>query len=244
MRSIGRAFSLVLPLFIVACGVDPSPTAVVGQRSSALSSATVSTDSAAYAPGTTITVTYAGLPGNARDWIAIAAAGSANTSFVAYVYTNGQTSGTASFMAPAAGSYVARAFENDGYTLLAESFVFTSGPTIATDQSAYALGATITVTYAGLPGYPLDWIAIAAAGSADTSFVAYVYTNGQTSGTATFMAPAAGSYVARAFQNNMFTLLAESSPFTVGPTISTDQATYAPGVTITVTYAEIGRAHV
>jgi ABC-type sulfate transport system substrate-binding protein len=206
--------------------------------------ATISTDQSSYNNGSTITVSYAGLPGNLHDWIAIAPAGSPFTSHVAFVFTNGMTSGTAMFSAPAAGSYVARAFANDDEILLAESAPFTvnagpMGPTISTDQSSYNNGSTITVSYAGLPGNYHDWIAIAPAGSPFTSHVAFVFTFGQTSGTATFSAPAAGSYVARAFANDDEILLAESAPFTVnaGATISTDQSSYNSGSTITVSYA-------
>ena len=157
-----------------------------------------------------------GCPATYHDWIAIAPAGSPNTSVLAFVFTNGQTSGTATFSAPADGSYVARAFANDDYILLAESAAFTvSSTTISTDQSSYTSGSTITVTYAGLPGNLHDWIAIAPAGSPNTSVLAFVFTNGQTSGTATFTAPADGSYVARAFANDDYILLAESAAFTV-----------------------------
>jgi hypothetical protein len=105
------------------------------------------------------------------------------------------------------------------YTLLAESSAFTVAtgtgtPTISTDQSTYTTGATVTVTYAGLPGNAKDWIAIAPAGSANTSYVDFAYTNGQISGTATFVAGAPGIYVARAFTNNTYNLAAESAVFT------------------------------
>jgi hypothetical protein len=89
-------------------------------------SAAVSTNASSYTTGATVTVSYSGLPGNAKDWIAIAPSGSANTSWVAWVYTNGQVSGTATFTAPAAGTYVARAFVNDTLTLLAQSATFTT----------------------------------------------------------------------------------------------------------------------
>ena len=243
-HSLGRAVSSVLLLFVASCGVDPSPSSSVELTTSALGGPSITTDSLTYAPGATITVTYAGLPGNALDWVAIAAAGSADTTFVAWVYTNGQISGTATFVAPAAGSYVARAFQNNGFTKLAESSAFTvaSSTAISTDKSSYTSGATVTVTYAGLPGNATDWIAIAPSGSAATSYVAWMYTNGKTSGTATFVAPAAGSYVARSFTNNTYNLAAESAAFTVTSgtataTISTDKSSYAFGATVTVTYA-------
>jgi L-ascorbate metabolism protein UlaG (beta-lactamase superfamily) len=189
-----------------------------------ITTSTISTNHPSYAAGSTVTVTYAGLPGYAKDWIGLAPAGSPDTTVSSWVYTGGQTSGTATFSAPLpAGSYVARAFLNDGFTLLAESASFTvTAPitmsTISTDQSSYAAGATVTVTYAGLPGNAKDWIGLAPAGSPDTTFGSWVYTGGQTSGTATFSAPLpAGSYVARAFLNDGFTLLAESASFTVTP---------------------------
>src|SRR4029079_11557359 len=113
--------------------------------------------------------------------------------------------------------YVVRSFPNNTYNLIAESAPFTVGAaaTISTDQTSYAQGATITVTYSGLPGNADDWISIASAGSPNTTYLAYVFTGGLTSGTATFTAPGAGSYVVRSFPNNTYNLIAESAAFSV-----------------------------
>jgi WD40 repeat protein len=206
----------------------------------AVNTPTVTVDHPSYNAGGTITVSYAWMPGNADDWIALAPAGSPNTTYVNYIFTGGQTSGTATFPAPAIGSYVARAFPHNTFTLLAESPTFTvSGAVASLDKSSYAAGSTITVTYAGLPGFAEDWIALAPAGSSNTTYLAYVFTGGQTSGTATLTAPAtAGSYVVRAFPNNTFVPLWESAPFAVNTaTVMVDQASYNPGGTITVSYA-------
>jgi hypothetical protein len=73
------------------------------------------------------------------------------------------------------------------------------------------------VSFRGLPGNPRDWIAVSTAGSADTSFVTFQYTNSSTSGTLPFAGLANGTYVARAYSNDTFTKLAESAQFTVGP---------------------------
>jgi hypothetical protein len=73
------------------------------------------------------------------------------------------------------------------------------------------------VSYGGLPGFPDDWIAIAPVGAPNTTYLGYVFTSGQTTGTATFKAPAAGTYVARAFPHNTFSLLAQSASFTATP---------------------------
>jgi hypothetical protein len=137
--------------------------------------------------------------------------------YLAYVFTGGQTSGMATFTAPAtAGSYVVRAFPNNTFVPVWESAPFAvNTPTVTVDQASYNPGGTITVSYAGLPGNADDWIALAPAGSSNTTYVNYVFTGGQTSGTATFPAPALGTYVARAFPHNIFTLLAESASFDV-----------------------------
>jgi hypothetical protein len=244
MRSVVQRLAWVFPVLFAACSVGESSPAQTETTVGALGE-TISTDAASYSSGATITVTYGGLPGNATDWIAIAPAGAPNSTFVAWVYTGGQMSGTATFPAPAAGSYVARAFLNDTFTLLAESGPFTVlPPPISTDKSTYANGETITVTYSGLPGNQHDWIAIAPAGAPNSTFVLWTYTNGQTTGTATFTAPASGAYVARSFLNDTFTLFAESAVFSVAPTVSTDSAAYSPGATITVTYVGLpGNPH-
>jgi probable HAF family extracellular repeat protein len=187
-----------------------------------VATASVTTDQASYTPGSTITVTYAGMPGYADDWIALAPAGAPNKTYAAYVRTNGQATGTATFTAPAGGSYVVRAFLHNTFTLLGESSAFSMGTTtVSTDQASYAPGSTITVTYAGMPGYANDWIALASAGAANTSYVAYVATGGQSSGTATFTAPALGTYVARAFPQNTYARLAESATFSVAKPLTT-----------------------
>ncbi len=243
-RRAASAVTCALVLFTIGCGGDHPGTDDHQSVQSALGGTTVSVDQVSYAAGAMITVSYAGLPGNADDWIAIAPAGAPNTSYVNYVFTQGQTSGTASMAAPAGGSYVARALPHNTFVLLAESPAFAvTDPTIATDRSSYEPGTIITVTYAGMPGYANDWIALAPAGSPNTTYRAYVFTNGQTSGTISFTAPVTGgSYVVRGFPRNTFTRLTETAPFTVGspsvtPAISADQSSYAIGATITVSYS-------
>jgi hypothetical protein len=181
------------------------------------SARSVVTDKSSYAAGEAVTITYTGLPGNVDDWISIEPVGGDVRTFFGYVFTNGQINGTATITPPFGGTFVARAHPNNTYARLAQSASFTVGTTvtITTDRSSYQLGDTITVTYTGLPGFSNDWIAIASAGSASTSYAGYVFTGGQTSGIATLTAPAAGSYVARAFPRNTYSLFAETPAFTV-----------------------------
>ncbi len=88
--------------------------------------ATVVTDASSYTTGQTVTVSWTGLPGNQRDWIAIAPNGSSDQTVTQYVYTAGAAAGSFSFQGTlGAGSYVARAFLNDTYAKQAESAAFT-----------------------------------------------------------------------------------------------------------------------
>lgn len=179
---------------------------------------TVSTDLPTYNSGQTVNVSWSNMPGNANDYVAVALAGSPAGTDVAQMPTGGTTSGTTGFTGLAAGSYEARAYQGGTTTILATSpFVVNNvgTPTISTDAASYAAGATVTVTYSGLPGNQFDWIAISSSPSPDTSYVAWVYTNGQTAGTAQFAGLPGGTFEARAYSNNSFTVITRSAAFTI-----------------------------
>jgi hypothetical protein len=182
----------------------------------------VTTDAATYVTGTDVIVTYAGMSGDPQDWIAVAPAGSPDNVYTKYIYTGGTLGGNASFSGLGVGTWVARAYFSNSFIKRAESASFTvtapAGPaTVSTDKSSYATGEDVVVTFSGMSGSSIDWISIAAAGSADSSFVQYRFTGGAFSGTMTFSGLAAGSYVARAYFNNTYTKEAETPTFTVGP---------------------------
>src|SRR5205085_2012372 len=151
-----------------SCGYDDGPAeksrSVGTWRAAATGPATVTTDATSYPFGTTIRVDWSGLPGNQHDWVALSQDGSSDESFVVFVYTNGQVSGSAVFSGLGTGTYVARLFQDNSYTKLAESAAFSVGAgstaPVTTDKSAYASTDPITVSWAGLPGNPRDWIAI------------------------------------------------------------------------------------
>lgn len=174
----------------------------------------------AYNAGDTVTVTFLDMPGNAQDWVAVSAAGSPSSSFVAWSYTNGAMNGTRDFAALPGGNYEARAYLNNSFTVIATSTFTISNPaTVATDSSSYTAPGTVTVTWTGLPGSVTDWIDLSVAGSADTSYTPtlWVYTNGAKSGSTQFTNVPAGSYVARAYVDDSFVVAARSSSFVVGP---------------------------
>jgi hypothetical protein len=210
-----------------------------GESASFTVGSSVTTSATNYASAATVTVNYTGLPGNPRDWIAISAAGSPDTSFVQYVYTNGAVSGQTSFTGIADGAYVARAYSNDTFTKLAESATFYVGAAVAPSAPAYAAGAAVTINYSGAPGNPMDWVAVAAAGSPDTSYAQYAYTNGAVNGSTGFSNLANGTYVARLFSNNTFTKLAQSTTFVVGQVVTTDNSTYASGTNVVASWANL-----
>ena len=217
-------------------------------------SATVAPSAATYTMTDPIVINWSGLPGNTTDWIAIAPVGSPDSTTADWLYTGGGTSGTTTFMdglGPTTyppGTYVARAFINDTFTKTGESAPFTvtlqGGVTVTTNASSYTVNQSITVTWTGMPGNMNDWIAIAPSQSQTISNpTLWVYTNGQVNGQFTFNGgiTTQGSYVARAFENDQYILLAQSAAFTVGAvsavTITTDAATYAVGAPVTVTWS-------
>lgn len=208
--------------------------------------ATVTLGRATYGVGEQIDVTWSGLTTNVTDWIAIAPQGSGDTTVTRWAYTGGAASGTLSFEGPAGGgAYVARAFVNDSYTKAGESGAFTVGGGLETNQTAYDLNQSITVTWSNLTTNQHDWIALAADGSSNSSVIAWVYTNGASSGSHTFAGLASnGTYVARAFTNDSYNLLFESAPFSVGAgngaaVVTTDAATYTSGESILASWSNL-----
>jgi len=238
-RFLGAA---LLMSVVAACGGE-NATNVLARPSAA-----TGTPVSAVVAGGQVTVTYGALPGNARDWIAIAPSGSALTTYGAWAYTGGASSGTATFQAIGAGTWVARAFLNDGFTLSGESDPFTvtaatmgGGATITTDATSYAAGAPVDVSFTGASGAANDWIGIAAAGTPDSTWSTYKYTGGGASGTVRFDALPSGTWVARLYFTNGSVKQAESAPFTIASSgaasVTTDKGTYAAGERVVVTYA-------
>jgi len=215
----------------VAFTVQPPPVGI-----------TTTTDATHYSPGSTVTVNYTGLQGTPTDWIAIALPGSDPTSFVRYAYTSGTVDGSVQFAGLANGIYVARSFNNDSYTLVQESAQFSIGNILTMSATTYQPGEQPVVNFLGLPPSPTNWIAIAAAGAADTDFIAYQYVS-TASGQLTFNALPSGNYEARAYLNDSYTLHA-STPFTVAsgavPVITTNKASYVEGEIVTTTYTLTG----
>lgn len=175
-----------------------------------------------YAQGDSVAVTFNISPATATDWIAIANATDPDTSYITWAYTGGLTNGTYTVNNLTAGNYEAREYHNwDGtnsYTVFSRSaftITATSG-SVTTDSSTYSSGDPITTSFTSNTPTNTDWISIAPSGSSLTTFSAFLYTGGGSSGMLTFnITLPNGTYVARLFRNNSFALVDESPTFTV-----------------------------
>jgi hypothetical protein len=207
----------------------------------------LTTSASTYTLTEPVVVSWVRMPGGATDWVGLAPVGSDPTVVSAWVYTQGTTAGSTTFNASllGPGTYVARGFVNDSYEMVGQSAPFTvtteTGGGLTTDASDYDVGQPITVTWTGLSTSATNWIALAPAGSPDTTVVRWVYTGGQAAGSFTFEGIDVGTYVARSFISDSYNKSDESVPFTVTipEAISTDASTYAPGQPIVVTWSNL-----
>ena len=200
----------------------------------------VTTDASNYRTRQPIAVAWTGLPGHAHDWIALAPAGSPTTTVTTWAYTAGRAAGDLLFSGLATGgSYVARAFVDDSYSLLAESAAFTvtaSNPSITTDQTRYALGATVEITWSGLPASPGDWLALSPETGPVQNVLIWQFLPASAGTTRMAMPSAFGNYVIRAFAADTYVILGQSAPFALGFTTTTDQSTYLVNQAITAAW--------
>ncbi|MEO1069624.1 MAG: hypothetical protein AAFW95_10975 [Cyanobacteria bacterium J06638_6] len=162
-----------------------------------------------YAPGDAITVEFAGLPGNAQDWITVVEANAPDDTYGEWFYTGGQRSGTYTFDGLEPGTYEVRTY-----------FDWPEGSYVVRSRSRFAVGTAtaapggytqlaprhrvnqpITVQFSGLPGYAQDWITLVEAGAPDDTYGEWFYTNGQNSGSHTFSGVPAGTYEVRVYFN-------------------------------------------
>lgn len=168
---------------------------------------TLTLEKDAYAEGEPIRVGVAGLPGNERDWIALAAEGAADNVYISYVYTKGEKIADVALKPlMRAGRYEVRAYFDDttgDKTVRARlPFEVTAypEPELALDRETYAEGEPITATVRGLPGNEDDWIAVARQGSPESAYLTYERSGGQRDVTVKLKpVMTAGSYEVRVY---------------------------------------------
>ena len=204
------------------------------------------------APGGTVTVIWAGIPTpTPTDWLALVPLNAADTSYVAWVSLNGRAGDSLLFVLPPAlpaGTYDMRLFANGGLERLAISNVVTvtaPGPTLAVSPVTAVAGSTLTVGWHGVAAPTAnDWVGVYADGAPNANYLAWVYTSGLASGTATIALPGVlgvGVYELRLFTNNSLTRLAVSNGFTVvsGAVVRVSPAIVGTNGTLTVTWEGI-----
>jgi subtilisin len=172
--------------------------------------------------GGAVTVTLANGSGGASDWIALAAVGASPLSYLQWTYVGaGVTTRTWTTTMPVAGGvYEFRLFLNGGYVIAAASPPVTAAvsmPALTVNTTSAVVGGSVTVTLTGGGGGASDWLALAAAGAANTSYLQWTYVGaGVTTRTWTVTMPATpGTYEFRLFLNYGFTRAATS------PTVTT-----------------------
>jgi hypothetical protein len=211
---------------------------------------TVTPSTTTVTPGGIVTATIADGPGNARDWVALSAAG--DSTYLDWRYLNGTqvvpatgvTGAAVPFTMPMTqGTYILRFYT--GSTLLATSATITvataSNTTLTVNTTLVAPGATVTATVANGPGARTDWIAVYPEGA--SAYVSWKYLNGTQSTPATGLTSAVvdmampiapGNYTLRLFTGN--TLVATSATVSVtGSSIDVSATTVAPGGTVAAT---------
>jgi hypothetical protein len=189
----------------------PSPTA-----SLAVSTGSTTGDSP-------VTVTLTGGSGGTYDWLGLAATGASDTSVIQWIYVGaGVTTRSWTVAMPrTGGTYEFRYFLNGSYTRAATSPPITvaasAPPSLAVSAQSVNGGAAVTVTLTNGFGGTFDWLALAAAGASNYSYIqwTYVAASATTSAWTVTMPATAGTYEFRYFRDGGYTRDATSSPVTV-----------------------------
>jgi hypothetical protein len=179
---------------------------------------------ATVASGGSLSVSLAGAPGGALDWLALAPVGSPDTTVAQWAFVGaGVTTRAWTVTAPAPGTYEFRLFLNNTYTRAATSAPVTvtaavSPPALAASTGTLKLGGSVTVTLTNGPGGAEDWIALAPLGSPTTNVARWTYVGaGIRNRTWTVVPPGAGAYEFRLFLNGGYVKTAASAPVWVSP---------------------------
>src|SRR5207253_8740592 len=124
----------------------------------------------------------AGGAGGASDWLAIAPVGSPDVGgYVQWTYVGaGVTTRTWTVAAPSTtGKYEFRLYLNNGYVRAATSAPITVTPPVLPALSVNTTnasgGGAVTVTLSNGLGGTADWLAFAAVGSTDGTYLQWVY---------------------------------------------------------------------
>jgi phage terminase large subunit-like protein len=191
--------------------------------------------------GGSVSVTWSGIPNaTANDWIGLFRRGTAGTSWLAWLYTNGTKSptvpvpsGTATLPVPAGaapGEYEVRLYRNGS----ASNLIATGNPismvygvSLTARAETAAPGGTVPVSWSGIPAPSTnDWIGLFRRSGTDSEWLSWIYVSGtKTPGAAMAAGSTAmpllstvvpGRYDLRLFRNGSSARLATSNAFAIG----------------------------
>jgi hypothetical protein len=180
----------------------------------ARNAATVATNKSSYVRGESIIVTTTGLRAQRQDWVGIVPVGAEDTHYVAYAYVDAD--GVMTLPPVELGTYVTRAFRDNGATVVAVSapFAVVRDVTLSVAQTTHSVGEPVIVHVAGMSG--LDWVGVTPVGQPELAYVAYAYAaSADLDGSIAFFGLPVGQYVARGFADNGAEVIATSTTFVV-----------------------------
>jgi hypothetical protein len=175
--------------------------------------------------GLTASTTWTAPSGHSStDWVGLYQVGAADSAFVASQYAGAGTTGIVTMTLPttASGQWEFRFFQDNGYTLAANTTGFTVAAATysLTPPASGTASGTATVSWAAPAGHSsTDWIGLYQVGSSDTSYASTKKVGSlAASGTLDFTLPfsALGDWEFRYFTNNSLTKTATSTSFAVG----------------------------
>lgn len=204
-------------------------------------------DQSVYELSDTIFASYSNGPGLPTDWIGIYALNDVpgGPPATSWDYVSG-VSGILPFQLTVPGQYFAAFFTNDGYTEIAPRVYFYIGPkpVVTTNQSMYASGMEVTVSYTSAPAFSGDWIGVYKVGQDPLSIAPVqmaLVTSGLTAGDKIFAGLTDGYYFTNYFLNGGYSEPGDRAYFQVGDTITQlfiDQSIYNIGEYITATWID------
>lgn len=194
---------------------------------------TLSSNKPSYEEGEEVELAFANGPGGREDWVGVYRVGRVpgqSGASEAWSYLDGTTTipvqgvakGQVSFAGLPKGYYFADYFLNGGYFGISERVNFSVGEAIAEVSMNGATvdpGEGFTVNFRNGPGTPKDWMGIFKKGDVPgpDPLTAYLYVDGQTTGSVTFERPdlPPGNYWVALFLNDSYTEVSNRFAFSV-----------------------------
>jgi len=147
-----------------------------------------------FQPNENVIVNFANMEAQDRDWIGIYPQGSSNDwdNVVAWKWTNDIQQGSLDFGSLAIGSYEARAFYHNSFTVEATTAFrvqdTVNNANLNTSKDVYGVNEDVYVNFANMSGQNKDWIGIYPQGSSNDwdNVVAWRWTDDVVSGRLNF----------------------------------------------------------